>query len=73
MYWLKVFSPLEIAFWKFSISLMGFSGAFLAYLHPFIDPLLTQQAKQALLRSLILGGSGIMLGFTLGFLRAIFL
>lgn len=73
MYWLNVFAPLEITFWKVSISMMSLSGAFLAHLHPFIKGKLTPQAKQTLLGSLILAGSGIMLGFTLGFLRAIFL
>jgi len=73
MHWLSVFVPLEIAFWKVSIRLMDLSAALLAYLQSAINDRLTRQVKQALLRSLILAGSGIMLGFTLGFLRALFL
>lgn len=73
MHLLSLLAPLEIAFWKVSIRLMDLSAALLAYIQPVINDGLTRQATQTLLRSFILAGSGIMLGFALGFLRSLFL
>jgi hypothetical protein len=67
----KIVQLLEIVFWKTTIQLMSLSRDLLALLQPVIDSALTERTRQVLLRSAALAGSGLTLGFMLGFLRAV--
>jgi hypothetical protein len=68
----KIINLLEILFWKITIQLMCLSRNLLALLQPVFDSFPNDQTKKGLLLSAILAGSGLTIGFTLGFLRAIF-
>ncbi len=61
----------EIIFWKMLIPLMSISRAVLAILQPVSDHLMNQRSKKVLFHSAVLAGSGLTLGFMLGFLRAL--
>jgi hypothetical protein len=71
MVWQKIIELLEILFWKITIQLMILSRNLLALLQPVLDTVLKEETKKVLLRSAVLASSGLTLGFTLGFLRAI--
>jgi hypothetical protein len=67
----KIIEFLEIVFWKTTIQLMSLSRNLLVFSQPLIDFATNQHTKKVLLRSATLAGSGLTLGFALGFLRAI--
>lgn len=67
----KLAEFLEIIFWKMLIPLMSISRAVLAILQPVSDQLMNQRSKKVLFHSAVLAGSGLTLGFMLGFLRAL--
>lgn len=67
----KLAELLEIIFWKMLIPLMSISRAVLAILQPVSDQLMNQRSKKVLFHSAVLAGSGLTLGFMLGFLRAL--
>jgi hypothetical protein len=67
----RIGALLEIVFWKTTIQLMSWSQNLLFVTQPVIDSVLNPQTKKVLLRSVALAGSGLTLGFMLGFLRAV--
>jgi hypothetical protein len=67
----KLAELLEIMFWKVLILLMSISRALMSILQPIIDQLFNHRSKKVLFRSVVLAGSGLTLGFMLGFLRAL--
>jgi hypothetical protein len=67
----KLVEFLEIMFWKMLIPLMSISRAVMVLLGPVFDELFNQRSKKVLFRSMIVAGSGLTLGFMLGYLRAL--
>jgi hypothetical protein len=67
----KLAEYLEISFWKMLIPLMSVSRAVITVLTPLFDQMVNQRSKKVLFKSAVLAGSGLTLGFMLGFLRAL--
>lgn len=67
----KLAEPIEIVFWKMLILLMSVSRAVISIFQPAFDQVLNQRSKKVLYRSAVVAGSGLSLGFMLGFLRAL--
>jgi hypothetical protein len=67
----RIGALLEIVFWKATIQMMSWSRKLLVLTQPVIDSVLSPQTKKVLFRSAALAGSGLTLGFMLGFLRAV--
>jgi hypothetical protein len=67
----RIGALLEIVFWKATIQMMSWSRKLLVLAQPVVDSVLSPQTKKVLLRSAALAGSGLTLGFMLGFLRAV--